>query len=164
MNIKTILIIVAAQTVLIVCTVAGTWMLFLSTQTSLPVAIEGEAEVAKDRKAAALKKDTKDPIYYSVEPAFVVNLQGEGSSRFLQTQVELMSRDPVDFEKVEKYGVRIRNDLLMLFGSLTRDELILPDGKTNLQKSALATVNAVLKEESGKGSVEAVYFAKFVMQ
>ncbi len=165
MNIKTILIIVAAQTVLIVATIAGTWMLFLSTHSAPDAMVEELAENSKgDKKSKTQKEPKKDPIYYSLEPAFVVNLQGEGSSRFLQTQVDLMSRNPADFEKVEKYSARIRNDLLMLFGSLTRDELMLPNGKTDLQKRALETVNAVLKEESGKGSVEAVYFAKFVMQ
>lgn len=163
MNIKTILIIVAAQTVLIAATVAGTWMLFLNTQGGAAAVAEGEAE-SIDSAGEPSKKDLKDPVYMSLEPAFVVNLQDGNSLRFLQVQVDLMSRDAADFEKVEKYGVRVRNDLLMLFGSVTRDDLMLPNGTTDLQKSALDTVNNVLKQESGKGSVEAVYFSKFVMQ
>ncbi|HCS27718.1 MAG TPA: hypothetical protein DIW43_09705 [Spongiibacteraceae bacterium] len=163
MNIKTILIIVAAQTVLIAATVAGTWMLFLNTQSGAAAVAEGEAE-SIDSAGEPSKKDLKDPVYMSLEPAFVVNLQDGNSLRFLQVQVDLMSRDAADFEKVEKYGVRVRNDLLMLFGSVTRDDLMLPNGTTDLQKSALDTVNNVLKQESGKGSVEAVYFSKFVMQ
>lgn len=161
MNIKTILIIVAAQTVLILATVAGTWMLFRSTSAAPALAIEGEAEVAAVDKA---KKEKRDPIYFSLEPAFVANLKDGGSTRFLQVQVDLMSRDAVDFEKVEKYSTRVRNDLLMLFTSVSHDDVMLPNGMTTLQKRALDTVNTVLKQESGKGSVEAVYFSKFVVQ
>lgn len=164
MNIKTILIIVAAQTVLILATVAGTWMLFRSTSAAPALAIEGEAEVAAVDKAKKEKKEKRDPIYFSLEPAFVANLKDGGSTRFLQVQVDLMSRDAVDFEKVEKYSTRVRNDLLMLFTSVSHDDVMLPNGMTTLQKRALDTVNTVLKQESGKGSVEAVYFSKFVVQ
>ena len=163
MNIKTILIIVAAQTLLIVGTVAGTWMLFQSTSNSTPEMLTESAD-AEGEVTAKAPKDLKDPLYFSVEPAFVVNLKGDGASRFLQVQVDLMSRDADDIEKLEKYHARIKNDLLMLFGSVSREELLAAEGKTKLQQSALQAVNTVLKEESGKGSVEAVYFSKFVIQ
>lgn len=163
MNIKTILIIVVAQTVLIVATIAGTWMLFLSTQSVPAVVVEGEGDKVKAKAAEAAKK-LKDPIYFSVEPVFVVNLKDGNSMRYLQVQIDLMSRDSVDVEKVEKYNTRIRNDLLMLFGTVAREDLMLPNGKTDLQKRALDTVNKVLIDESGKGTVEALYFSKFVIQ
>ena len=161
MNIKTILIIVAAQTVLIAATIAGTWMLFQSTQMAPEVIVDGEGNTTDAKKP---KKELKDPIYFSLEPAFVVNLQGGNAKHFLQVQVDLMSRDALDFEKVEKYSIRVRNDLLMLFASVTRDELMMPNGRVELQKRALEATNNILKQESGKGSVEAVYFSKFVMQ
>ncbi len=155
---KNILIIAAAQTVLIALTVAGTWFMFLSTQPAAPVEME---EGTKETKTAP----KADPIYISVDPAFVINLDDRGKMRFLQMQIEVMTRNPDVDELMEKFATRIRNDLILAFGTLTMDDIRQTEGKTSLQKKALTTINSVLSEEAKiKNGVEAVYFTKFVVQ
>ena len=155
---KNTLMIIAAQTLLIAVTISGTWLLFLKTHAPAPP----EASVQAD--AAEPPKPAKDPVFHAMEPPFIVNLQDANALRFLQIQVELMARDPAPIKRLEQYSARVRNDLILLFGSLTREDLLQPEGKALLQQRALDTVNHVLREAGEASPIEAVYFTKFVMQ
>ena len=93
-----------------------------------------------------------------------MNLQNERGIRFLMIEIDLMTRKDDVFSKVEQYEPRIRNDLLMLFSKLDREAIATAEQRQKLQNEALATINGVLKAESGKPGVEAVYFTKFVVQ
>jgi flagellar FliL protein len=59
---------------------------------------------------------------------------------------------------------RIRNDLLMLFSQQTVTGLSTLAGKQALEKAALASVQKVMTQETGKPGVDALYFTSFVMQ
>ena len=156
---KNILIIAAAQTVLILVAVAGTWFMFLYT---LPA--QGVEEVAAEEKAAPAKPKTPAQ-YFSIDPALVVNLQGDGKMRFLQVQLEVMTREDNVSELLTTHNTRIRNALIFQLGSLSVEELRQPDGKARIQDNAKMAINKVLKEEVGaKDPIEAVYFTKFVIQ
>jgi len=110
------------------------------------------------------EKPKMPPVYKSIEPAFVVNIDDAGMVRFLQVQVDLMSHDQLVIDSVDKYLPRIRGDLLMLFTTVQMETVRSPEGRLQLQKQALDTVNKVLKEESGKAGIEALYFTKLVVQ
>lgn len=155
---KNTLIIISAQTLLIVATISGTWLLFLKTHAP------GSVEPTTQAEEAEAAKPAKDPVFYAMEPPFIVNLQDGNSLRFLQIQVELMARDQAPIKRLEQYSARVRNDLLLLFGSVTREDLQQPEGKALLQQRTLDALNVVLQEAGEKSPVEAVYFTKFVMQ
>jgi len=109
-------------------------------------------------------KPKTPPVYKSIEPAFVVNIDDAGMMRFLQVQVDLMSHDQLVVDGVDKYLPRIRGDLLMLFSTVQMETVRSAEGRAQLQQQALATVNKVLKEETGKEGIEALYFTKLVVQ
>lgn len=155
---KNTLIIIAAQTLLIVATISGTWLLFLKTHA--PGALEPTAQANETEP----EKPAKDPVFHALEPPFIVNLQDSNSLRFLQIQVEIMARDSAPIKRLEQYSARVRSDLIQLFGSVTREDLQQPEGKAQLQQRALDALNLVLQEAGEKSPVEAVYFTKFVMQ
>jgi flagellar FliL protein len=150
-----IILIVAAVGVLLIA-VAATWWL---TKAAAPAVMPGEGD-----EVVAGAPVMNAPEYYSLSPNFVVNLQGERSSRFLMVEMELMSRRDDTFSGVEQYAPRIRNDLLMLLSKLDRDSIATVEQRQKVQADALEVINSVLKEESGKGGVDAVYFSKFVVQ
>ncbi|MES0874095.1 flagellar basal body-associated FliL family protein [Sinimarinibacterium thermocellulolyticum] len=102
--------------------------------------------------------------YVALEPPFIVNLEDDGGERFLQVQVELMSRDAKTIEQIQKHAPRIRSQLLLLFGQQQASALATRVGKEKLQADALAEVRAILTAETGEAQVEAVYFTSFVMQ
>jgi flagellar protein FliL len=102
--------------------------------------------------------------YLPLEPAFTVNLETPDETRYLQTEVQLMGRDAAALETVKLHVPRIRNVLLLLFGQQKPADLVTREGKEKLQQTALAEVQKVLKAETGKPVIEAVYFTSFVMQ
>lgn len=105
------------------------------------------------------------PIYFALDPPFVVNFEAQQAVRFLQVTVQVMSRDPVTVELLKANDPMLRNDLLMLFGNQKYETLASREGKEALRKEALETVRHVIKTAEGKaGQIEAVYFTSFVMQ
>jgi flagellar FliL protein len=107
---------------------------------------------------------SKPAQYLALEPAFVVNLADEGGTRYLQAEVQVMTRKPAVLENVKTHTPAIRNALLMLFAQKTQADLRNKEGREQLQAAALEEVNRVLKEETGKGGVEAIFFMSFVTQ
>ncbi|PQA38264.1 flagellar basal body-associated FliL family protein, partial [Amnimonas aquatica] len=114
--------------------------------------------------SAPAPKVAKDPLYLTIDPAFVVNIRDGARYRFLQVQVDLMSRDAIVIANVEKLMPRLKGELTMLYSALDSEQVHLPEGRQALQKNTLDLLNKVLAEETGRGGVEAVYFSKFVVQ
>lgn len=103
--------------------------------------------------------------YFALEPSFVVNLVSQdGSTRYLQTEVQLMSRDPVSIEDIKLHAPAIRARLLMLFSQESADGLLTRQGKEKLQAAALGEVKKLLVAETGKPCVDALMFTSFVVQ
>lgn len=180
---KKMLIIIVAAVVALAAAGGGAYM-FLghkaddesaeSDDSGDEAAADEEAKPAKkskkgDKKGKKGKKDEpKAPaIYVKLDPPFVVNFEAQGVMRFLQVTVEVLTRDPHVAEMVKANDPRIRNDLLMLFGSMSSTDLKTNEGKEKLRTDALAVVAKIVAEESdaetGK-KVEQLFFTSFVMQ
>lgn len=103
--------------------------------------------------------------YFALEPPFVVNLVGEsGGARYLQVEVQLMTRDPESLKAIELHAPAIRARLLMLFAQQDAAGLMSREGKERLQNAALGEVKALLVAETGKPSADSLLFTSFVMQ
>lgn len=128
-------------------------------------AAEGEAAAAKG--ADETDKPAGKPIFYAMDPAFVVNLEGDKDvpdSRYLQATVQVMTHDPAVVDAIEQYQPVIRNNLLLLFSSQTMADISTRDGKEKLRQATLDEIRKVLDAQQAPDSVEAVYFTSFVMQ
>ncbi len=120
----------------------------------------GDAHAAEPAAAA-----TRSPArYYALEPAFVVNLADAGAVRYLQADVQVMTRDEATGAALELHTPAIRNRLLLLFGQQTAAQLAQRTAKERLQEQALAEVRGVLKSERAADKVEAVFFTSLVTQ
>lgn len=122
------------------------------------------AEDAKEKgaKAGGIRAPAQ---YFALEPSFVVNLVSQdGSTRYLQTEVQLMTRDPAAIEAIKLHAPAIRAHLLMLFSQESADGLLTRPGKEKLQAAALAEAKKVLLAETGKPCAEALMFTSFVVQ
>ncbi|HXC59137.1 MAG TPA: flagellar basal body-associated FliL family protein [Steroidobacteraceae bacterium] len=137
------------------------------------------AEAGKDGKSAKAdkndkgkkkgkeeKKEPKLPAQFvELDPPFVVNFAPGSTSRFLQVTVQLMTREPEMSEFLKTNSPIIRNDLLLLLGNRTVEEVSTNEGREALRAKALETVRKIITSEGGKGEgLEAVYFTSFVMQ
>lgn len=101
--------------------------------------------------------------YFSLDPSFVVNLNDEDSSRFLQIQAEAMAVKPAALDAVRANLPVIRNRLVLLFSSQKYHDLLPREGKEKLQQQALEEINKVLDERK-KPRIDGVVFTSFVMQ
>lgn len=122
-----------------------------------------KAEKVSDTGAKGNKGVLK-PQYYKLKPSIVVNIPGVDKSRFLQVDVELMTRNSAGIENVEAYAPLIRNDLITLFSTQKYDDLVTVEGKEELRKKALEIVQKVMKQNTGEPVIEQVLFTNFVSQ
>lgn len=112
-----------------------------------------------------VKDDSAPAIYFPLEPAFVVNFKERGRTRYLQVEIQVMSRDQLMLDELVKHTPVIRNNLLLLFSSQSAETLHAAEGKEQLRQLALVELNKVLEEETGQvEAIEALYFTSFVTQ
>lgn len=104
-------------------------------------------------------------LYVALDPAFVVNLPvSYDGPRYLQVEVQLMTRDPLALEKIRANLPAIRARLLMFFAQTDPDRIGDRAGMEALQNDALSEVQELLKAETGSNSAEALLFTSFVTQ
>lgn len=103
--------------------------------------------------------------YLPLPPAFVVNLdETPVGPRYLQVEVQLVTRDPTAVEQMQHHAPALRARLLMLFAQQTYEGLASREGKEALQAEALEEARALMLAETGQAHVEALLFTSFVTQ
>lgn len=117
-----------------------------------------------EQAATPAKKAPKTAQYLPLDPPFVVNFEDQNQVRFLQIAVEVMARESDVLEYVKLHMPAIRNDLVILFSSQDAAAVGTREGKEQLRVATLLEINKILKKETGKTGLEAVYFTSFVMQ
>lgn len=122
---------------------------------------QGKAHAAE---ADAKPKGKAPAQYFALEPAFVVNLADQDAVRYLQADVQLMTRDADTLAALELHAPALRNRLLLLFSQQSAAQLAQRTAKERLQEQALKEVTTVLKNEKGPAKVEAVFFTSLVTQ
>lgn len=123
-----------------------------------------ETDVADDEEEAAAAEQPSTPYYFSLDPAFVVNFPGRGRAKFLQVNIDGVTRDPNLKEDITTHLPRIRNNIVLLLSSKTYEDVITAEGKEKLRQEVLGEINKILLDETGKDDVEDVFFTSFVMQ
>ncbi len=122
---------------------------------------ESEAAEGGDEDKEA---KSKTAVYLDFEQPFIVNFQDEQQLRYLQVGVAVMAHDPAMTATVKQHMPVIRNNLVMLFSSQTRQSIASREGKEKVRAEAQAEVQKILKEQTGKPVIEQLYFTSFVMQ
>lgn len=103
--------------------------------------------------------------YFALEPAFVVNLSGDlDGPRYLQVEVQLMTRDAQALQQLQTHAPAIRAKLLMLFSQVELVQITDRAGREKLQAEALAEVQKLMKAETGKKGADELLFTSFVTQ
>ena len=103
--------------------------------------------------------------YLPMSPPFVVNLDSTPMGpRYLQVEVQLMTRDPLAVEQLKRHEPALRARLLMLFAQQTYDGLASREGKEALRTQALEEVQGLMTEETGAPQAESLLFTSFVTQ
>lgn len=141
--------------VLVIVMGAGGGWLWYSRATAAETPADATAPASAERKPA---------IYFALEPSFVVNLIDTDAVRYLQTDVQLMTRDEATAKALELHAPAVRNRLLLLFGQHSAEQLALRSAKERLQETSRDEIHALLESEGAPSKVDAVYFTSFVTQ
>ena len=150
------------QIIILVVLIGGTQAgvaFLIESMRPPPVVVGGETA------AAETSEPPSEPAnYLPLDPALVVNFQHNGEGRFLQTSIQLMTRDSEVFEAARTHSPAIRSALIMLLGNVKLDEISSSEGKQNLQEQARAEADEVLAELAGVKGIDALYLTSFVIQ
>jgi len=105
-------------------------------------------------------------IYYAIEEPFTINFlnQSNQKARYLQIKVTLMAHNQEIIDSAELNLPMLQDALRTLFSAQTSDTVNSVEGRKRLQTASLDTVKNILKEETGKDNLDAVYFTSFVLQ
>lgn len=158
------LIIIVAVVMLVLGGGGAYFLLGGKSSSPAPAAATAEGETAEGEEAEAANVPKAEAVYFSLDPRFVVNFVGKSRARFLQVQIDGVTRDPMIKEDVTLHLPKIRNNILMLLSSKTYDDLSNPEGKEQLRQEVLTEIQSIIKEESGHEGVEDIFFTSFVMQ
>ncbi|WP_006786158.1 flagellar basal body-associated FliL family protein [Thiorhodospira sibirica] len=104
------------------------------------------------------------PTFYMELAPLTQNFQGPGRIRFIQIGLVLMARDQADLELAQKHMPAVLNNLNLLIGNKTYEELNTPEGKDVLREELLTEIGRLLRERAGRSAIEGIYFNSFVMQ
>ena len=130
----------------------------------LPGVVPGCSDAPAVADEAAPEAAKGPPKYLPLDPPLVVSFEDRQSIRFLQVTVEVMARQDEAIEAVTTHTPVIRNNLLMLMGGKTLEDLTGREGKEQLRQEALAEVQRILTTFNGEPGIEDLYFTSFVVQ
>jgi flagellar FliL protein len=136
-----------------------------------PPPAEGEEAAAADPapiEVAAAEPEKKEPLepaqYVGLDPPFVVSFDEEDGPRYVQIQIQAMTRSEKTIEEIKKHSPAVRNSFLFLLGSYKLEELATLAGKEKLRADLTAKANEVLAKNGSEGTIEELYFTNFVIQ
>jgi flagellar protein FliL len=116
-------------------------------------------------EAVAEKDPLPEPaIYFSMSPPVIVNFNVKGRQRFLQVEIDVMTRERDVVSAIELHKPMIMNSLVLLIGGQDYFELLTAEGKELLRQQCLQEVQRLLQKEIGKPGIEQIFFTNFVMQ
>lgn len=120
----------------------------------------GDDEVL-DTNAIAVETidEEKEALFHTIPP-LVVSSNYNGSLRYLQVKLSILTRNEETLEKLRANTPLIQNSLIMLLDTYKFTELDNAEGKEVLRAQVEEKVRSLIKDEA----VESVLFTGFVVQ
>ncbi|GAB3748388.1 flagellar basal body-associated FliL family protein [Lysobacter olei] len=126
---------------------------------------QAQAVAAASTGKGKAKPASKSPaLYHALEPSFVVNLSDVDAVRYMQADVQMMTRDPATLAAIQQHSPALRNRLLLLFSQQSAVQLRQRSAKERLQEQALEETRLLLRREQAPAKVDAVFFTSLVTQ
>lgn len=156
---KMLIMVIAGALVLMLLSVGVTWFLLRPD----PVAPDADVD-ALDIDAQAQTEVLGPAIYYSIQPAFVVNYPVGNRVRFLQVELSVLARDDESIAVINNHMPLIRNNILIALQGQDIQTLLTDAGKTQLQLDITSVIQEVVNAHLGRPGIESVLFINFVVQ
>jgi flagellar FliL protein len=117
---------------------------------------------AADEENGEGEKASPKVTYHSLSPSLIGNIKSGG--RYARCDVQLMTKDESTLEAIRLHTPALRHELLLLIGEQSGKDLTNPKGKERFRKAALKALQGVMKEMSGKESIDDLFFTAFFVQ
>lgn len=150
---KKIILIVVIALVTGIGGAAAAFLLLGGEETAEP----GESVAAEP---AAPAEESRDPIYWSLDPKFTITYNVDGL-RYLQVSMEVMSYEQSAIDSLKANMPAVRNSVIMLLSAQDFESLVDVEGKETLRGDVLETVQAAIRSDE---KLEDVFFTTFIMQ
>lgn len=101
-------------------------------------------------------------VYHKLRPSIITNLSGGPS--YIRCDVQVLIEDATLAENVDLHSPALRDEMLMLIADRDGKTLKTPEGKESLRQDALETFRRVMRERSGKNTIEDLYFTTYYVR
>lgn len=155
-------IIIIAVAVLLLAVVAGGAAYFMLGKD--PDAQAGAVAGVDQAGEVPAMVPGKPPIYFGLDPDFVVAFQNPKTVRFLKASIEVVVYDQDVIDDLKLHMPAVRDAVLLLFSMQKEEDLMSIEGKEAFRAQILEKIRSTLERLTGSPGVEAVYFSNFVMQ
>lgn len=125
---------------------------------------EKKSEGGHEGKEGDNELSSDTPQFYQVRPSIVITLPSSGRTRYVSLDIDLMTHSTSSLKKIEAYAPLIKNNLIDLLSKQSFEEMITEEGKKNIRKQALTTLQALMTEQAGDPTIEQVLFTSFIVQ
>jgi flagellar FliL protein len=112
----------------------------------------------EDHSAAA----ANEVVYHKLRPSIITNLSGGPS--YIRCDVQVLIEDATRAEIVDLHTPALRDEMLMLIVDRDGKELTTPEGKEHLRQDALKSFRRIMRERSGKNTIEDLYFTAYYVR
>ena len=100
--------------------------------------------------------------YHELKPSLVTNLPK--GAKYLRCDIQLLTTAATLIENIALHAPALRHELLMLLSEQDGKSLKSAKGKEKLRKTALAAIRKVMQEQTGKETVDQLFFTAFFVQ
>jgi flagellar FliL protein len=108
------------------------------------------------------QEEKKKASYFSLKPSLIANVQGK--ARYVRCDVQLMTMDEASLADIQLHAPALRHELLLLLGDQKGEDLKALAGREKLRTQALEAVGKVMEAQTGKKSIEGLFFTSFFVQ
>ena len=159
-KLKLIIMIIVGVLLVAGLSVGGTWFL-LKDKLAEPET-PGIDEISMEQPSMSAEQG--EAIYHAMQPAFIVNYNVGGKSRYLQIELSVLTRDPAAVDVLILHNPLIRNNLLDVFSKQDVMALATVEGKEKLANDLTKAIQTILESEMGRPGIESVLYRSFIMQ
>lgn len=152
-------ILVIALAVVVVLMGGGMAFLFMEMQKE-PAPVVA-AEDGAPRPAPEPVEETRDAIYTSLNPAFVITYKTPGGMRYLQTELQIMSYDLDVINEIDTNRPALRNNIIMFLSDQEFETIESSEGREVIRNLIKEIVQKTLRT---KLPVQEIYYNTFVIQ
>jgi len=102
-------------------------------------------------------------LYLKLYPNVIVNLKGRGD-RFLMTTAAVRGSDEAGLAAAKHHMPALRHALIMELSTKQAAELSSPEGRKKAREQALTRIQKFLEKETGRKSIEDLYFTDLLIE